>query len=251
MNINIDTIQKEIDHLFGKYKIPAITKNLPMENLQEWSIKVASHFDVDEENLRQTVTELFWNLGHVQLSLGHMLVAMQECEFINGTQGVALREEDVPNIKMPEIYFWYYAYTAHECVYRCWERINNVLMLVCFPDISDKQFRMQYFPQTISALQKEPKYNQNPCLQELQKYIECRKKAADDRNEISHGKSSPMRNMKIEGKVSDLLGASGLPFVYLDYSCKSLSTELYSIIHKYKKVLPAIKAMKDFIDNII
>jgi hypothetical protein len=250
MNIDIDTIQKEIDQLFHKYEIPAITKNLPMENLQVWSRKVATHFKLDEENFRQAVTELFWSIGHVQLSLGHMLIAMQECEFINGTQGIALHEKDIPNIKMAEIYFWYYAYTAHECVYRCWERINNVLMHACFPGLSEKQFRMQYFPQTISALQKNSKYNQNPYLKELEKYIEYRNKAAGDRNEISHGKSSPMRNMKIEGRVSDLLGTSGLPFIYLDYSSKSLSAELNSIIDKYKKVLPGIKAMKDFLDNI-
>ena len=48
MNTNIDTIQKEISQLFGKYKIPAITKNLPPENLQEWSMKVAVHFKLDE-----------------------------------------------------------------------------------------------------------------------------------------------------------------------------------------------------------
>ena len=34
MNISIDAIQKEIDRLFIKHNIPAITKNLPMENLQ-------------------------------------------------------------------------------------------------------------------------------------------------------------------------------------------------------------------------
>ncbi|MDP8211761.1 MAG: hypothetical protein P9X22_00535 [Candidatus Zapsychrus exili] len=250
MNINIDTIQKEINQLFDKYKIPAITKNLPIKNLQVWSKNVAIHFKLDEKNFRQTVTELFWSMGHVQLSLGHMLIALQECEFIDGIQGIALHEKDVPNIKMPEIYFWYYVYTSHECVYRCWERINNVLMHVCFPNLSEKQFRKQYFSQTISALHKNSRYTQNPYLEELQKYIEYRKKAADDRNEISHGKSSPMRNMKIEGKVSNSLGANGLPFIYLDYSCKSLSAELDNVIDKYKKVLPTIKAMKDFIDNI-
>ncbi len=250
MNTNIDTIQKEIDQLFKKYGIPALTKNLPMENLQEWSRKVAIHFKLDEESFRQTVTELFWSMAHVQLSLGHTLIAIQECEFINGIQGIALHEKDVPNIKMPEIYFWYHIYNSYECVYRCWARINNVIINVCFPDLPEKQARMKYFPQTVSDLQKNSKYNKNPYLNELQNHIKHRKKAADDRNAISHGKSSPIRNMNIEGKVSDLLGANSLPFIYLDYSCKSLSAELDSIIDKYRKILPAIKAMKDFIDNI-
>jgi len=250
MNTNIDTIQKEISQLFSKYKIPTITKNLPMENLQEWSVKVAIHFQLDEEDFRQTVAELFWSMAHVQLSLGHTLIAMQECEFIDGAQGIALHEKDIPDIKMPEIYFWYHVNNSHECIYRCWERINNVILRICFPDLSEQQFRKKYFPQTISDLQKSQKYNNNPYFNELQSYVEHRQKAAADRNEISHGTSSPMRNMKIEEKVSDLLGANEVSFIYLDYTSKSLKQELESIVDKYKKVLPAIKAMKDFIDNI-
>lgn len=250
MNSNIDTIQKEVDRLFRKYAIPAATKNLPMGNLQEWSRKVAIHFELDEESFRQTVTELFWTMAHTQLSLGHTLIAMQECEFIDGVQGIALYEKDIPHIKMPEIYFWYHASNSHECIYRCWERINKVIIHVCFPCLPEKQARMKYFPQTVSDLQKNPKYNKNPYLNELQNNIKHRKKAADDRNEISHGKSSPTRNMNIEGKVSNLLGANGLPFIYLDYACKSSRAELESIIDKYRRVLPAIRATKDFIDNI-
>jgi len=250
MNINIDTIQKEIDQLFGKYKIPALTKNLPMQNLQEWSIKVAKHFKLDEESFRQAVTELFWSMANVQLSLGHTLIALQECDFVDGIQGIALHEKEVPNIKMPEIYFWYYVSVSYECIYRCWERINNVIMHVCFPHLSEKEFKRKYFPETISDLQKNPKYNQIVHLKELQSHVEYRKKVADIRNEISHGKSSPIRNMRIEGKVSELLGVNGLPFIYLDYSGKSLNAELNSIIDKYREVLPAIKAMKDFIDSI-
>ncbi len=275
MNININTIQKEIDQLFNKYKIPAITKNLPMENLQEWARKVAKHFKLNEENFRQNVTELFWNIGHVQLSLGHMLIALQECKLVDGEQGVAFQEKDIPNIEMAEIYFWYYSYNTHECIYieerksnrntvtvgdissitsayvnRCWERINNVLMHACFPCLSEEQFKKQYFPQTINALQQNSKYSQNPYLKELQDHKKYRKEASDDRNEISHGESSPMRNMIIEGKVSNILGTDGLPFIYLDYSSKSLNEELNRIIDKYKKVLPAIKTMKNFIDNV-
>jgi len=250
MSIDINTIQKEIDRLFGKYKIPAITKNLPMENLHEWSKKVAAHFKLDEEDFMQTVTELFWTMAQVQLSLGHTLIAMQECEFINGAQGIAFHEKDVPNIKMPEIYFWHHIYNSVECVYRCWERINKVIMYACFPNLPEKQAKMQYFPQTISALQKNPKYSKNPYLSELQNQIENREKVAYYRNEISHGKSSPMRNMKIEEKASDLLGANGLPLIYLEYSCKSLTEELNSLIDAYRKVLTVIKSMKDFIDNM-
>lgn len=248
--MNTNTTQKEIDSLFGKYKIPALTKNLPMKNLQIWSSKVAQHFGLDPENFRQVVVELFWSMAHVQLSLGYALIAIQECDFPNGIQGITLHEKNIPDVKMPEIYFWYYACNSHECIYRCWERINNVIKHVCFPDMPVEQFRKTYFPTAISDLQKDPKYNKNPYLKELQEQVEHRKNAADDRNEISHGKSSPLRNMNIEGKTSEILSADGLPFIYLDYSAKSPKKEIERIVDKYRKLLPAIKAMKEFIDNI-
>lgn len=250
MNVNINAIQEEIDQLFEKYEIPVITKNISMQDLQRWSGEVAIHFGLDNENFRQVVAELFWSIAHVQISLGHAIMAMQECDSIDGTQGIALNEEDVPSITMPEIYFWYHVYNSHECVYRCWERINNVIKHVCFPNLTEEQFRRKYFPQTISDLQKDTKYNKNPHLEELQNLKDLRKRASDIRNEISHGKSSPMRNMEIDGKTSRILGANGLPFVYLEYSAVSLKEEIDSIINKYEKVLPAMKTMVAFIDNI-
>ena len=116
MKTNIDEIQKKIDSLFVVYKIPAITKNLPMQNLHEWSSKVAAHFLLEEDDFRQVVTELFWSIAHVQLSLGHTLIALEECEFKDGVKGIALKEENIPNIKMPEIYFWFYVYNSYECI---------------------------------------------------------------------------------------------------------------------------------------
>ncbi len=247
MNTNIDSIQKEIDQLFGKYKIPAITKNLPPENLQEWSMKVATHFKLDEESFRQTVTELFWSIAHIQLSLGYALIARQDCEFPKGTKGKVLHEKDVPNvIAMPEIHFWYHIYNSYECIYRCWERIASVIGNVCYP----KRTTKIYFDQLVNKLSKDKDFKKNLCLKELRKQIKHWSKIAEARNEISHGKSSPFRNITIEGKVSDVLGADGLPIVYLDYFVKSPKKEIEHVVDKYRKVLPAIIAMKDFIDNI-
>ena len=151
---------------------------------------------------------------------------------------------------MPEIYFWYHTYNSYECIYRCWERINNVIKHVCLVGIDEKKFKTKYIPQTIEILKKDSKYTQNPCFEELEKQLPHRKEVADIRNEISHGKSSPFRNMNIDGKASNLLGANGLPFIYLEYSYKSLEDERKQVVDKYLKVLQGIKAMKIFIDNI-
>ena len=104
--MNINDIQVEIDRLFGEHEIPAITKNLPMENMQKWSHEVANHFNLDAEEFRQAVCELFWSAAHVQLSLGYALIAKRDCAFPSGTQGAALHEKDIPNVtNMPEILF--------------------------------------------------------------------------------------------------------------------------------------------------
>jgi len=245
--MNINEIQMEIGSLFSRYKIPAITKNIPMENLQRWSAEVADHFNLDVDDFSQVMTELFWSSAHIQLSLGYALIARQDCKFPKGKNGKAFKEEDMPNaISIPEIHFWYHIYNSYECIYRCWERITSVIKNVCYPKSNEKM----YFDQIVNALDEDDNYNKNPHLKSLKRQIKHWNKTAEARNEISHGKSSPFRNMSIEGKVSDVLGLDGLPLIYLNYSIKSPKESIEQVVDKYKKAFPAMKVMVDFIDNI-
>jgi hypothetical protein len=245
--IQINRIQKEISELFKKYKIPAVTHNLPMENLHQWAYRVADHFKLDREEIRQSVTELFWSISHVQLALGYALIAKESCAYPKGTCGEAFREEDIPNmIGMPEMHFWHHTYCCYECLYRVWERISIVLKGVCFPASSEKK----YFNQIIDDLCRSPKYNQNKFLKELKKQESHWCKIAEIRNDLSHSKSSPFRNTNIEGVLSSIISPYGLPLPKLNYSSKNLKQEIEQIVDKYRKILPAIKAMKDFIDNV-
>ena len=245
--MNIDEIQTEISSLFSKYKIPVITKNIPIENLHRWSSEVAAHFKLDEDDFTKVMSELFWSAAHIQLSLGYALIARQDCKFPKGTKGKALKEEEMPNaIGLPEIHFWYHLYNSYECIYRCWERITSVIKCVCYPKSNEKM----YFDQIVNALDKDDIYNMNPHLNSLKKQIKHWNKAAEARNEISHGKSSPFRNMNIEGNVSNLLAMSGLPLIYLNYSINSPKENIEQVVDKYKRVFPAMKVLVDFIDNI-
>lgn len=245
--MEIQKIQEEIAKLFKKYRIPALTLNLPMENLHQWAYEVANHFHLDQDEFRESVTELFWSIAHIQISLGYALIARQSCEYPKGTQGIAFHEKDLPNvITMPEIHFWFHIYNSYECLYRCWERITSVIKNVCYPNLTEKR----YFDQIINDLAKDKKFNQNVFLKSLQKQIKNWSKIVESRNKISHGKSSPLCNMSIQGKASDVLGIDGLPIIYLEYSVKNLKEELEHVIDKYRKVLPVIKNMKEFIDNI-
>ena len=245
--MNINEIQTEIGSLFGKYKIPAITTNIPIENLHRWSSEVATHFSLDKDGFSKVMSELFWSAAHIQLSLGYALIARQDCEFPKGTNGKAFKEEDMPDaIGLPEIHFWYHLYNSYECIYRCWERITTVIKSVCYPNSNEKM----YFDQIVNALDEDDIYNKNPHLNSLKKQIKHWNKAAEARNEISHGESSPFRNMNIEGKVSDVLGSDGLPLIYSNYSIKSPRESIDQVVEKYKKVFPAMKIVVDFIDNI-
>ena len=55
---------------------------------------------------------------------------------------------------------------------------------------------------------------------------------------IVSGKSSPFRNISIEGKLSDLLGMNGLPLGYVNYTINSPRVSLEQVVDKYKKVFP-------------
>jgi hypothetical protein len=245
--MDISEIQTKIGELFNKYNIPAITLNMPMENLHKWSSQVAAHFKLDVEKFSQVMSELFWSAAHIQLSLGYALIARQDCKFPKGINGKAFKEEDMPNaIVLPEIHFWYHLYNTYECIYRSWERITTVIKSVCYPNLSEKI----YFDQIINKLDNDSNFKNNPHLKALKKQIKHWNKIAESRNEISHGKSSPFRNMNIEGKVSDVLGIDGLPLIYLDYSIKSPKESIEQVVDKYKKVFPAMKTTVDFIDNI-
>ena len=72
---------------------------------------------------------------------------------------------------------------------------------VCFP----QNTRKMYFHDLIAELHKDENFNKNPYFKALQDQATHRKKIADDRNEVSHRKSSPFSKINIEGKISMFL----------------------------------------------
>ena len=107
-----------------------------------------------------------------------------------------------------------------------------------------------YLDQIVNTLDKDDVHNKNPHLTALKRQIKHWNKAAKARNEISHGESSPFRNMSIEGKVSDVLGLDGLPITYVNYSIKSPKESIEQVVDRYNKIFPAMRVMVDFIDNV-
>lgn len=243
----IDKLQSNINRLFAEYKIPQITRNLPIENLQSWSQKVAKHFELEPDKFTQTVSELFWTTSHVQFSIGYALLAKKDCKSPYGAKGTFMNEKDIPDdFGIAELHFWYHLYNSYECIYRCWERITTVIKYVCYPGNMDKI----YFDQLVKKLEGDIKFINNKSLKNLKKQIKHWNRIASIRNKRSHLVTSPHLNIKIEGKASELLGVDGLPIIYLDYVIESPKKSVELIVDKYKKILPAILTMKGFIDSI-
>ena len=156
------------------------------------------------------------------------------------------REEDIPlMMEIPEMHFWLHVYNCYECIYRCWERISTVLQSVCFPKNTKR-----YFNQIVDDLSKDSRYKHNRSLKKLQRQVKNWSKISEIRNGVSHSKSSPFRNIHIEGVLSSTIGIDGLPVPKLIYSSKNLIKEIEHVVDKYRKILPAIIAMKEFIDTI-
>ncbi len=245
--MKIEDIHKEITDLFKKYKYPWLTLNLSMKNLHKWSIATSERLKLNEKDFQDAMSELFWSLSHVQLALGYMLIARNSCKFPKGINGTAYQEEDIPSIGLPEIHFCYHSSFSIECIYRCWERMALVLLKACYPKCSSKF----YFNGVVNKIDKDGNYNRNPKLYNLKKQIKHWDKVAGIRNELSHGTgSSPMKNIKIEGEISNIYGLRGERILKGKYSSKNLIEETNKIKDKYLKLLPAMKAVIEFIDNI-
>ncbi len=207
----------------------------------------ARRLRISKYDLSEKISELYWSIGNSQLSIGYSLLCLGHCEYPSGVSGMALSEPEIPNaIDISEIHFWYHLHNSKESIYRSYERIKAVLRLVCYP-LSNKKI---YLNALINEIKNDTRYNNNPKLKELVKLEGLWNEVAEIRNKSSHQESSPMKSMDIEGKESILFGSDGDKINYLAYKYENLNNELQKIKDIFNKLLPSIKRMKEFIDNI-
>ncbi len=245
--MKIEDIHKEVADLFKKYKYPWLTLNLSMENLHQWSMITSRRLKLNEEDFQCAVTELFWSLSHVQLALGYMLIARESSQFPRGIKGTSYQVKDIPlMLEIPEIHFRYHSSCGIECIYRCWERMASILLKACYPKCIGKF----YFDEIVNKIRKDEKYNKNPKLHDLEKQIKHWNKIAGMRNNLSHKASSPFKDIKIEGTVANIYGPRGRRIPKFNYSSKNLVEETNKIKDEYLKLLPAMKAVNEFVDKI-
>jgi len=139
--IEIPLLHKEILELFTRYKYNWETSSLPMDVLHEWSESVSQLLLIDNKVFSSNMSELFWALSSVQLSIGYALISRQTCQYPKGIKGEAFSEKEVPNfLGISEIHLFYHLNNSWESIYRCWERLSSVLCVVLYPNEGKKLY---------------------------------------------------------------------------------------------------------------
>lgn len=242
--IQADLIEQEIRQLFAKYKYPVIIPD--MRSLQTWGINTAFRLHLPYDEFTTKVTEVLWAAINVQMSIGYTLIARETCTYPRGTKGTVFHPDDIPNMtKFPELHFWYHLHNARECIYRCWERMTNVLQSACYPGSTDKF----YFNQLTEKLRKDPRFEENPLLRSLKKYEKSWSRVAEKRNKLSHGASSPFKE-DYQAEITDLYNARDAFVVKYHYTAPDLNQELEAVRDAYSRVYPVWKVVMAFVDNI-
>lgn len=248
--MTIDDIQKEIKRLLSQYEIPALTLQLPMPELHKWAKSQARRLKLDEDCFVDQMSSLFWAISHVQLGLGYALIARQSCKFPRGQRSLLYSHsqvEDPLSFDMPWFHFWYHYYSTIECLYRCWERIAFLLKAACFPQCPCKL----YFDGIVNKIKKDSHLEKNPNIRNLKLQVKHWSKISSLRNKLSHQDSSPIKNeTKIEVSRVKIYGAHGQDLFKFNSESSNIRGKINNISEAYKRLLPAIKSMKVFIEKI-
>jgi len=121
--MDIPEIHKEILELFKKYKYNWETDRLSFEKFTIWSDGVSQLLHLDKDILYSKLSELFWSVSSIQLSLGYALKSRHTCKYPKGVKGEAFDEASVPDmIGISEIHFYYHLNNG-------WESISSTYYL--------------------------------------------------------------------------------------------------------------------------
>lgn len=217
-----------------------------MGKLHSWGKYHAQRLGIDEHNFTKCVSTISWAVAHAQLGLGHALIARQSVSFPRGKKSSAYRKDDVPNLGIADIHFWYHAYMTIECLYRCWERLASLLQIACFPHCSDKL----YFDGLVNKIKNNSRLKDNGAFRNIQLQVKHWNTVAKHRNKLSHSDSSPMNEFRFTGDVSRIRGPSNQIIFKIDYTYSDIRQEIDKLKGYYVRLVPAIEAVQKFIENI-
>ena len=163
--ITIEKIHSYYRQLFIKYNYKLLSPNIEEKNM--WCDFISGRLNLDANEFWHLNSEFFWSLLNVEISIGYVLVARQSCLYPFGTEKISYdRDDTMPDSGVAEVHYWYHINNARECIYRCWERITNILNYVCY----NKKHEKYYYNTMISKISKDKKYSANPKIELLKTY---------------------------------------------------------------------------------
>lgn len=248
-NLTIDEIHNYIHSLFKKYKYPWLTKNLNLRELHIWADIVSTDLDVNNALLRESISSIYWAISHVQISIGGMLISRQLIEKTSKNKGAISDLKEIPEVlgnPIPFMYFWYFDYSAIECIYRCWERITKLLQIVCFRNNEDKL----YFNTLCNRINNNQVLKNNPGFGRLKRRQKQWNKIAELRNLISHDDSNPFKNIMFTAITSPILSYKGEQITTLEYTIKNVVDEIKQIKSYYLQIDNLFSLAQEFIKSI-
>jgi len=235
----ISNIHEQIAFQFNKKKLIAYTVHMDLEDIINWSIQVANKNNLDKNVFVKYFKELFWGFTSVQLSLGYGLIALSETEHPSGKKGITAKENEIPDMMLADIHFWYHLHNTWESIYRLWERAVSVLETRLTPNIK----RNRYFDGYLNELKNIESFLKQEEILALYKFNKTWGKISEMRNKISHEVTNPFLYSNIEVEFSSILGIRGDPIAKYDYTIPNLKQEIDTVINSYKKSFSLFEAI--------
>ncbi len=244
--ITAEKIHSYSKELFAKYKYGTLVPKV--EDKNKWGDYIADKLKLDKIILWELNSEFFWALANTEISLGYTLIARETCEFPRGKKTIGYDPDDIPtNFTVQEMHFWYHVNNTRECIYRCWERISNVLTYVCYPENSENY----YYNTIVEKISKDRKYKTNSNISQLKKQIKYWTKDSGSRNSLSHKASSPFIKDKLEFDIPHLYnGQNELVFKITAHN-PNLIQEIETAKDSYMRISKVWLAVKEFIESLI
>lgn len=227
----ISKIHEEITRLFDNRKLVAYTVHLDIEDIINWSEKIAKIHNLDQTNFEKYTKELYWGLASIQLSLGYSLVALHDTEHPSGKKGTTIKEREIPDMGLADIHFWHHLHNTWESIYRFWERAVSVLEERLTPNIK----RSLYFDGYLNELKIVEPFIEREEIKSLFKFNKAWGKISQMRNRASHEETNPCSYFNVEVEFSSIFGIRGGPIPKYNYEIPNLKQEIDTVINNYKK----------------
>jgi hypothetical protein len=246
--VKIESIQNHIGQKFRELGYPIASIEFDFPILFKFARNHSFRLKIDYDLASKKLSDVWFAIASVQLSIGYMLVAKDSAKFPRGYKQTTLSHNGLEiDMNIGDLHFWYHHNMAVECIYRVWERITNLLKFYC--NIKGIRKRM-YYNDIIRELKKNSIYSKLGNFGKLLEYEKHWVKIAGQRNKLSHEECRLLGDDKIYILDSNILRCDEKPFQHV----QTLSPDLFQVIdnikNKYIRCSEVFKAALQFIEEL-